>query len=189
MATASVAVLAATLLIGQADDELEAKASTVSPTAVLHYFAGDWKGVGTVGKQNSLRSRAEWDLHHTIVVARLEWRSDENLGADLIIHSWDAASGRLLSKVYTTKGVQGEWTQSVEPDGRFFRILGTFQGSDNDKKVTAKVEVKVKSEDHYTWTLSDLVVGGEKKPGQEVTWTRLSGRSELKVPPPPHSGN
>jgi hypothetical protein len=128
-----------------------------------------------VGKENSLRSRAEWDLHHTILLERLEWRSDNNLGADLIIHSWDAASGRLLRKVYTTTGVQGEWTLTVEPDGRFFRITGTYQGSEKDKKARAKLVVNVKDADHYTWTLSGVVVGGEKKPGQEVRWTRLTG--------------
>jgi len=180
MARITIAVLAATLLIGQAVDKLGAKTSTINPAAILGYFVGNWKGVGTVGKENLLSSRSEWDLDHTIVVARLEWRSDDNLGADLIIHSWDAVSGRLLSKVYTTKGVQGEWTQTVEPEGQFFKITGTFQGSDNDKKVTAKVKVKVKDEDHYTWTLSDLIIAGEKKPRQQVSWSRLTGRSDVK---------
>ena len=138
-----------------------------------------------MGKDNLLRSRAEWGLDHTIVVARLEWRSDDNLGADLIIHSWDNVSGRLLSKVYTSKGVQGEWTQTVEPDGQFFMVTGTFQGSDNDKKVTAKV----KDEDHYTWTLSDLSIAGEQKPEQQVSWSRLTGRSDVKCAPQPHTGN
>jgi hypothetical protein len=175
MAALSIAFLAATLAIGQSGNKVEPKAPTISPKAILRYFVGDWKGVGSVGKENSLRTRAEWDLNQTIVVARLEWKNDKQGGADLIVHSWDVASGRLLSKVYTTLGVQGEWTQTVEPDGRFFRIAGTFQGFDNDKKATGKVIMKIEDENHYTSKISNVVVGGEKKPDQEVRWTRLNG--------------
>lgn len=144
-------------------------------TAVRNYFVGNWRGVGTVGRENLLRASATWDLDGAIVIVRLEWISNGNRGADLIIHSWDAASDRLLSRVYTTMGVQGEWSQTVEPDGRFFAVNGTFRGSENDKNVTANVVIKVQDENHYTWTLSDLVVGGERRPGQQVHWTRLPG--------------
>lgn len=180
MTATALTLLTTALLLGPAADPPEAKPPALHPNVVQDFFVGDWRATSTLGKNSVVRVRFEWDLHHTILVQRGDHRIDDILGAGLAIHCWDPGTRKILSNIYDTDGNRGDWTYTVEPAGRFFKFTGTFQGVERDKKATAKAVLVVQDENHYTWTISDLVVGGETKPGWELRFTRVAG-----LPPRP----
>lgn len=135
----------------------------LNPTAVLNYFTGEWIGTGTVSKDNVLRLKAEWDLHHTIVVERLEWLANGTPGTSLLIHKWDAVTGRLRVNWFSMRGDHADFQLRIEPHNRYFKLIGTLEGSVGGKKASGEISCVVDDASRFTRQVSVQVVGEETK--------------------------
>lgn len=173
----TVFLLTTSMVLGQVESGANKPAAETSPQlrpkAVLDYFAGDWLGRGMYGDVGplNLRVRAEWDLNHTVMVERIEWTT--GAGVSLVVKKWDAASNRLVVRVFMSNWSYLDMDLQLEPHGKFFKLTGTTKGSEGNQPVSEETALIVDDENNYTWTATNRMRGDKKQPDWVEKYRRV----------------
>lgn len=124
-----------------------------TPKQAMNFFTGEWHGVGRFGNyEYQVRSKAEWDLHHTVTSHRIEFFSDGFAHTLAMTRWWDPQERKIVEHQFGSWGIYRKGEYELVPHGDWFHLVGTSEQTDEHNKRTHINIVTVHDDHHFTWT-------------------------------------
>ncbi len=148
------------------------QAPPAEPLKELAWMVGEWAGMG-----NGMRAHASasWDLGNRYIVTRFEYEPENGDPFDAEVRAgWDPEASSLKSWYFDSRG--GVSTTIWQKNGDHW--LGTVTGTRSDgQSFAGTMAVTQIDNDSYLRTLSNMKVGGQTMPDQELRMFRVPGQS------------
>ena len=140
--------------------------------AFLDHLVGTWDMDGTTKG----RVESQWDAGKSAIVTNVQFSEGTLLGSCSALWYWDGISDDGVIACWSVSTNQG--FAQIRQEGKVLSetvFEGPRAGGWAGRELSARSRIEFAGPDRFTWTVTDIVVGGEEKPDFTDVYTRVKG--------------